>query len=386
VSKPYYNNPDAENLLEMRGVTYYYEGNKAPSLSDVSLTIKKGVKTAILGGNGAGKSTTFYHLNGVVKPAEGTVLYRDIPLKYKKKHRRELCSHVAVVLQNPDDQIFGQTVLADAEYGPMNIGLPKDEVQERARSALEQVGLWEKRDSNSLQLSYGQRKRLSLAGAIAMHPDVLIMDEPTAGLDPQMALELMELAEQLHHSGMDIVMSTHDVDLAYMWADEIHVLRRSEKIYSGKQEGFYSDRELAYSAGLLAPSMFQINTTLCGLRGIDPAPYPRTEPQLIAKMTPGADRGHLDIIKVEDAIDGSQVSELRGAGKIVGIYGTGTRKQITESGIGVDFIFGGFESCTSQVLKGRDAVIFCDPDCAEIMEKKAKELSEFGEPLDYSLS
>ncbi len=315
-----------DNLLEMKDVTYTYEGSKVPSLKDVSLTIRKGVKTAILGGNGAGKSTTFYHLNGVAKPESGTVLYRDVPLRYKKKYLRELCSHVAVVLQNPDDQIFGQTVIADAEYGPTNIGLPKDEVRERAQRALEQVGLWDKKDSNSMQLSYGQRKRLSLAGAIAMHPDVLIMDEPTAGLDPQMALELIELAEQLHHNGTDIVMSTHDVDLAYMWADEIHVLRKSERIYSGDQEGFYSDRELAYSAGLLAPSMFQINVTLSGLKGIDPAPYPRTEPQLIAKMTPGAERGHLDIVSVQDVLDIERIADLRSRQNVVGIYGTEARK------------------------------------------------------------
>ncbi len=374
-----------DNLLEMRDVTFFYEGSKRASLENVSLTIKKGVKTALLGGNGAGKSTTFYHLNGVEEPTKGMVFYRDTPIRYKKKYLKELCSHVAVVLQNPDDQIFGQTVMADAEYGPTNIGLPKEEVQERAQRALEQVGLWEKRDSNSLQLSYGQRKRLSLAGAIAMQPDVLIMDEPTAGLDPQMALELMELAEQLHHNGMDIVMSTHDVDLAYMWADEIHVLRKAEKIYSGNQEGFYADRELSYSAGLLAPSMFQINTTLCGLKGIDPEPYPKTEPQLIAKMTPGKERGHLDIVAVEDELDKERIASLRSKGNIVGIYGTVTRRKVAAESVPVDFFFGGFESCTSQTLDGKDATIFCDPDCVDIMKSKAEAMSAFGEPMDYSV-
>jgi len=374
-----------EKLLETRDIVYYYEGNKKPSLNKVSIVIRKGVKTAILGGNGAGKSTLFYHLNGVVQPAEGVVLYRDTPLSYKKKAKRELCSHVAVVLQNPDDQIFGQTVQEDAEYGPKNLGLPMEEVKERAKRALEQVGLWEKRDQNSLQLSYGQRKRLSLAGAIAMKPDVLIMDEPTAGLDPQMALELMELAEQLHHNGMDIVMSTHDVDLAYMWAEDIHVLRRSEKVYSGPQEGFYADRELSYSAGLLAPSMFQINTTLSAMRGVDPAPYPHTEPQLVAKMVPGKPRGKMEVLASKGGFDQGYIDSLKSSGKIVGIFGTEIRKHISSNNIMVDFFFGGFESCMSQLLDGKDSVIICDPDCIDLIEGKIKEMSAFGDPIDYTI-
>jgi len=375
---------DETKLLEARNIVYYYEGNKTPSLDNVSITIKKGVKTAILGGNGAGKSTFFYHLNGVVKPASGVVLYKDVPLSYKKKAKRELCSHVAVVLQNPDDQIFGQTVKEDAEYGPKNIGLPKNEVEARAKRALEQVGLWDKRDQNSLQLSYGQRKRLSLAGALAMKPDVLIMDEPTAGLDPQMALELMELAEQLHHSGTDIVLSTHDVDLAYMWADEIHVLRKSEKVYSGKQEGFYSDSVLSYSAGLLAPSMFQMNSTLSALRGKDPAPYPRTEPQLIAKMVPDKPRGTMQIVPFKGAIT-QEIIDSKKSNRIVGIYGTEVRKSVASANASVDFFFGGLESCLSQLLNGEDVALFCDPDCVDLMEKKIAEMSQFGDPIQYQI-
>jgi len=376
---------DETKLLETRNIVYYYEGNKKPSLDDVSIVIRKGVKTAILGGNGAGKSTLFYHLNGVVKPESGVVLYRDTPLSYKRKAKRELCSHVAVVLQNPDDQIFGQTVLEDAKYGPNNIGLPKDEVEKRAKRALEQVGLWEKRDQNSLQLSYGQRKRLSLAGALAMSPDVLIMDEPTAGLDPQMALELMELAEQLHNAGTDIVLSTHDVDLAYMWAEDIHVLRKSEKVYSGAQEGFYSDSKLSYSAGLLAPSMFQMNTTLAALRGEDPAPYPHTEPQLIAKMVRGKPRGTMQLIPFEGEMTQETVNAKKWEGRIVGIYGTNVRKAVSLADVSVDFFFGGLESCLSQLLNGKDVALYCDPDCIDLMERKIGEMAQFGEPINYSI-
>lgn len=366
------------SILETINVTYTYEGAKKPSLKNVSLQIHGGVKTAILGANGAGKSTFFYHLNGVCRPEDGEVRYNDAPISYKKKALRALCSHVAVVLQNPDDQIFGQTVVSDAEYGPTNLGLPEDEVHERARIALEQVGLWEFKDRNSLQLSYGQRKRLSLAGALAMRPDVLIMDEPTAGLDPQMALELMELAEQLHDAGTNIVISTHDVDLAYMWADEIHVLRRGEKIYSGDQETFYSNEDLAYSAGLLRPSMFQMNKSLAEMRGVDPSPYPRTEPQLIAKMASGR-RGKLRIVPFDQETD---LSSLDTGDDIVGIYGTDTRKAVWASEKKIDFVFGGFESCVSQVLLGKNATIICDSASMPTIKSKVESMSDFGEPID----
>lgn len=371
-------------IIETREVVFCYGKGARPSLDRVSIKIGKGVKTAILGANGAGKSTLFYHLNGVFEPTEGEVLFRGNRMSYRKKALKELRSHVAVVLQNPDDQVFGQTVEADVAYGPTNMGLSKEEIAERTESALQQVGLWEFREKNSLQLSYGQRKRLSLAGALAMKPDVLIMDEPTAGLDPQMALEIMELAEQLHHSGTDIVISTHDVDLAYMWADEIHVLRGGEKLYSGQQEGFYSDPSLTYSAGLLQPSMFQINQTVSEMRGVDPRPYPQTEPQLIAKAVKGP-RGRLIVVPLTSEVTRDRVEEISKEVASVGIYGARARRATFEDGFPVDFIFGGFESCMSQILVGEDSALICDSECLDLIEAKIAKMSDFGDPIDFTI-
>lgn len=371
-------------IIETREVVFCYGKGVRPSLDRVSIKIGKGVKTAILGANGAGKSTLFYHLNGVFEPTEGEVLFRGNRMSYRKKALKELRSHVAVVLQNPDDQVFGQTVEADVAYGPTNMGLSKEEIAERTESALQQVGLWEFREKNSLQLSYGQRKRLSLAGALAMKPDVLIMDEPTAGLDPQMALEIMELAEQLHHSGTDIVISTHDVDLAYMWADEIHVLRGGEKLYSGQQEGFYSDPSLTYSAGLLQPSMFQINQTVSEMRGVDPRPYPQTEPQLIAKAVKGP-RGRLIVVPLTSEVTRDRVEEISKEVASVGIYGARARRATFEDGFPVDFIFGGFESCMSQILVGEDSALICDSECLDLIEAKIAKMSDFGDPIDFTI-
>ena len=237
-----------EFIIETRDLTFRYDGSGSPSLDGVTFGIRKGVKTVILGANGAGKSTLFYQFNAVFRPEKGQVLFGGEPVSYRRKGIRRLRTRIAVVLQNPDDQVFGQTVEADVAYGPTNLGLSKEEVFRRVDEALFQTGMDDLREKNVLQLSYGQRKRLALAGALAMRPEVLVMDEPTAGLDPQMAIEVMELAEQLHNRGTDVIISTHDVDLAYSWADDIHVLLKGRVIYSGDPEGFYSDPGLVYSA------------------------------------------------------------------------------------------------------------------------------------------
>ncbi len=368
------------NVIETEDIVYFYEGSKTPSMDGVSIRIDKGVKTVILGANGAGKSTLFYHFNGVVKPASGTVKVMGSPVSYKKKGLRELRSKVAVVLQNPDDQIFGQTVEGDVAYGPRNLKLPEEEVTARVKEALFQTGLGDLRDKNTMQLSYGQRKRLALAGALAMKPEVLIMDEPTAGLDPQMALELMELAEQLHNKGTTIVISTHDVDLAYAWADEIHVLKRGKLVYSGPSEGFYRDAIAVHSTGVMQPSMFVMNENLAGIRGVDPAPYPRTESQLVSKMASGP-KGSLSIVPVDSSLPDPGIAE----GVKTGVFGTVSRRLASDSGRHVDYMFNGFESCVGECLTGKDSLLFCDRDCLGLVESKLERLKEFGSDITHAV-
>jgi cobalt/nickel transport system ATP-binding protein len=372
------------SVIETESITYYYEGSKTPSMKGVSISIKKGVKTVILGANGAGKSTLFYHFNGVVKPKEGVVRVMGEPVSYRKKGLKALRSKVAVVLQNPDDQVFGQTVEADIAYGPRNMKLPEEEVKQRVEEALFQTGLGDLRSKNTLQLSYGQRKRLALAGALAMRPEVLIMDEPTAGLDPQMALELMELAEQLHHKGTTIVISTHDVDLAYAWADEIHVLRKGELIFSGSSEDFYCDPLAVHSTGVMQPSMFIINGNLAALRGEDPAPYPRTESQLVSKMASGP-KGRMTVVPTGADSDAAALGKIlagRGDSK-VGVFGTSSRRMMYGASLPADYVFNGFESCMGECLMGRDSMLVCDSDSLPLIESKILRLKDFGTDVEF---
>ncbi len=375
-----------ENVVELNDVTFTYDGASKPSLEHVTLNIKKGVKTVILGANGAGKSTMFYHFNAVEKPDSGTVTICGKPAKYRGKRLKEIRSQIAVVLQNPDDQVFCSTVEDDVGYGPRNMKLPPEEIKARVEEALFQTGLTEFREKNTLQLSYGQRKRLALAGALAMKPEVLVMDEPTAGLDPQMALELMELAEQLHHNGTTIVISTHDVDLAYAWADEIHVLRKAELIYSGPSEGFYSDVLKVHSTGVMAPSMFAMNKNLADIRGEDPAPYPRTESQLISKMASGP-KGKMHLVPVDDKIDHyvmDPVVEVAPDAK-VGVFGTIARRLLYANDMPADYVFNGFEACAGRCLRGKDAILLCDRDCIDLVEGKIQELKVFGSDIPYEI-
>ena len=374
--------------IETIDLSFLYSGNEKPSLDDVSITIKKGIKTAILGANGAGKSTLFYHLNGVFKPSLGTVKFDGEPVSYRKKKLRQLRSKVSVVLQNPDDQIFGQTVEEDVAYGPRNLGLSEREVADRVNKALITLGLRDLRGRNTLHLSYGQRKRLALAGALAMEPEVLIMDEPTAGLDPQMALELMELAEQLHHEGITIVISTHDIDLAYGWADEVHVLRRGSAVFSGDPSEFFSDSENVHLSGLLQPSMFLLNRGISGMRGIPEAPFPCTESQLIAK-TGSCGRGRFRIVPISNRFD-REIMEHSMTGldstASKGIYGKHVRRLLPQSMLPIDYVFDGFESCMSDCLIGRDTVLFCDDNCIDLIERKIGMLEAFGSAVAYDIS
>lgn len=375
-----------DDIISTEKLIYTYEGNRKPSMDDVNIHIKKGVKTVILGANGAGKSTLFYHFNGITKPGSGRVIAFGKPVSYRRKALRGLRSRIAVVLQNPDDQIFELTVEEDIAYGPKNLNLSEEEVKRRVDEAIFQVGLDDLREKSTMQLSYGQRKRLALAGALAMKPELLVMDEPTAGLDPQMALELMELAEQLHHNGTTVVLSTHDVDLAYAWADEIHVLRNGNLIYSGTSEGFYKDPVTVYNTGLTQPSMYVVNSNLALMNGIPEAPYPRTESQLVSKMASGK-KGTLTIVPVEDRLDRDIMDAVcrdrRPA--VRGLFGTISRKLLYTNKLRCDFVFDGFESCVCECLKGEDAALFCDADCVDLILDKMKTLGEFGSDIAHDI-
>lgn len=364
-----------EYILEARNLSHTYgkdEGSPR-SLSNVSLGIREGTRTVILGANGAGKSTLFYHFNGVYKPTDGEVRYRDIPLSYKREHLYQLREDVAVVVQNPDEQIFSSTVEEDVAFGPMNMNLHPDIVEGRIRDSLFKVGMEDFRYRPTTQLSFGQKKRVAIAGALANEPKVLILDEPTAGLDPQMSQEVMELVDQMCLAGTTVIISTHDVDLAYAWAEEIHVLRMGHLVYSGAPEAFFDDRDSVALSGLAIPHTFSVNRSLERIRGQPEEPYPRTNSQLLAKLAPPeAEFGTLAIRPTpENGLDVSD--DVR-----VGIYGFRTRRLFSERGLRADMFFNAVEGCCLSAMQGHDSVLYCDPELVDTIVERVKGLSRFG--------
>ncbi len=368
-------------VIELRDVVFSYGKGKGNALAGVNLKIRRGSRTAVIGANGAGKSTMFWNINGIFRPDSGTVLYEGKPLSYRHRALARLRSEVSVLFQNPDEMLFKPTVGEDVAFGPENMRLPKAEVESRVDTALRMVGMEEYRDRPVMKLSYGQRKRVAIAGVIAMRPKVLIMDEPTAGLDPQMASEVMEIARQLNVSGVTVVMASHDTDLIYSWAEDICVMRHGKCVYCGDPDTFFSDGTEVYLAGLMPPRIFQMNKGLCDLRGQDPAPYPRTEAELVCKTVARGERtGTFNILPVPEGCNVKDVKDsLEKAGLLKaakGIYGKSARCAeglITHARI--DYIYGGADSCMVRAMEGDDTVLFCDPE----MVDDAISLLEFAE-------
>ncbi|AGI48206.1 cobalt transport protein ATP-binding subunit [Thermoplasmatales archaeon BRNA1] len=365
-----------EYVLEADHVSYRYDRKGPLVLNDVNMRIGKGVKTAILGANGAGKSTLFSVLNALYKPDEGTVLFNGSPVSYRHKNIIKMRSQVSILFQNPNDMLFRPNVEQDVAYGPENMKLPKDEIERRVDDALFAVGMSEFKKSPIMKLSYGQRKRITLAGVLAMEPQVLIMDEPTAGLDPQMAYEVMEIAEQLHRTGVTVIMSSHDTNLTYSWADEIHVMQKGKCVYSGAPEPFYSDKTSVYLSGLLCPSVFLMNQGLSSIGTVDTEPFPRAQTQISAKIAGNKSGkfGTLNILTVGPDADINELIAQHGLeGMSTGLYGLSARSAQHKSKAGIDFVYNGPENCTMKCIAGNDALLICDP----VMVESAKASADF---------
>ncbi len=369
---------DSEWIIEARNVSYEYH-QRTLALQDVSLKIAKGQKTVILGANGAGKSTLFLHFNGVLRPSRGEMLFEGVPLAYGHRALVSIREQVSVVLQNPDDQIFSSTVEEDIAFGPMNLKLPRSEVDSRVDEALSLTGLVELRGRSSQQLSYGQRKRVALAGALAMRPQVLIMDEPTAGLDTQMVGELMELTDKLNEQGMTIILSTHDVDMAYNWADTVHVLDKGRLVFSGTPEGFFSRPRVVYETGLVLPTLYEHNRLTMAALELPDHPHPKSSSELLAKIRKGA-MGRLWV----HSCDGSG-GLLRAPSPQVtaGIFGPASRCIADNVPMNIEYPYNGLEGCLGEVLLGRDAVLVLDPGLTGRVKKKLDRLEKvFGRKIE----
>lgn len=246
-------------VLAGENIAFDREGRQI--LKDVNIAVRPGDVIALLGRNGAGKSTLFRILAGSWKPASGRVLLDGAPIHYDRKGRDKLRRKVQMVLQEPDDQIFSISVRADVSYGPVNQDLSEEDVEARVNEALDVMGISELAELVPHHLSFGQRKRVVLAGALAMRPEVLLLDEPTAGLDPAGKRQIINVVNRLSKQGTGVVLSTHDVNVAYELADTAAILVDGELIL-GEMSELLSDRELIRRARLELPWAPEVSRVL----------------------------------------------------------------------------------------------------------------------------
>ena len=239
-------------MLKAENITYSYDdGTKA--LNNVSLEVKKGEIVSLLGKNGAGKSTLFLHFNGIYKADEGKIFIDGEELKHDKESLMKFRQKVGIVFQNPDDQLFAPTVEEDVAFGPLNLGLSQEETEKRVTEALKKVGMEGFERKAPHHLSGGQKKRVAIAGILAMQPEMMVLDEPTSGLDPKGASDILKLLYGLNSEGMTIIISTHDVDLVPIYSDKVYVISEGEIIKEGTPKEVFSDIELIRSANLRLP-------------------------------------------------------------------------------------------------------------------------------------
>ncbi|WP_370890327.1 energy-coupling factor ABC transporter ATP-binding protein [Janibacter sp. GXQ6167] len=214
--------PRTAIALAAQGVVLGYDDH--PVLKGASLTIPRGRRVAVLGANGSGKTTLLRALSGAHPPDEGRVLVDGQPLHHTRAGLREHRQRVQLVTQDPDDQLFSADVTQDISFGPMNLGLTEPEVKERVDEAIALLAIEHLADRPVHRLSHGEAKRVALAGAVAMRPAVVLLDEPTAGLDPAGVSEMLAAMARLEEWGSTVCLSTHEVDHALAWADEAAVV------------------------------------------------------------------------------------------------------------------------------------------------------------------
>jgi cobalt/nickel transport system ATP-binding protein len=239
------------HLLETRDLSYVYPGNVS-GLDHVNFIAGRNARIAVIGANGAGKSTLFKHFNGILRPTSGTVLVHGEPVT--QKNIREVRKFVGLVFQNADDQIFSPTVEQDVAFGPMNLGLDAETISHRVEEALAMVGIEHLKERVPHHLSGGEKKRVAIAGVIAMEPQVIVLDEPTAGLDPRGVKDLISVINSLASDyGITVIFSTHDVSLVPEVADYIYVMNRGRIVAEGGVSDVFADLELLSSVRLDVP-------------------------------------------------------------------------------------------------------------------------------------
>jgi cobalt/nickel transport system ATP-binding protein len=240
-------------IFKIENLTHEYSDGTL-ALDHVSLSFERAERIALLGTNGSGKTTLLNHLNGILKPTSGKILFEGKPLQYDAKSLLELRKRVGFVFQDPNDQLFAPTVKQDVAFGPLNLGYSMEKVKIIVEEALKTVGMSEFAEKPPHFLSLGQKKRIALAGVLAMQPEVIIMDEPTSNLDPRATSEILHLLLQLNkEKGITLMLATHDVDMVPLFATKMYVLNKGKLVSEGTPKESFSNGNLIRQVNLRSP-------------------------------------------------------------------------------------------------------------------------------------
>lgn len=254
---------DSDIILKAEDLHFSYDDGNTQSLDGLSLEIRRGTRLACMGTNGSGKSTFFLCLNGILRPSSGTVYLEGKPIDYSRKGLLDLRRRVGIVFQDPDDQLFSASVHQEISFGLMNLGVPEDEVRRRVDAIIDEMEIRPYVAKPTHALSGGQKKQVSIADVLVMKPEVVILDEPAASLDPRHTALVNRAVERMTSEGITVIMATHDVNYAFEWADEVAVFHAGKVMAQGDPERIFADEELLASNNLERPAAYELFDSLC---------------------------------------------------------------------------------------------------------------------------
>ncbi len=245
-------------ILEFDDVVYGYVCSRKPAAQNLSLRVPAGKRCGLIGQNGCGKTTFFLLANGLYQPNHGTIRFNGLPIRYDRTSLTKLRQQIGLVFQNPEHQLVASTVEEDISYGLCNLGIPVAEIAQRVQAISSEFNLVELAHQPIHNLSLGQKKRVSIADVMVLEPSLLLLDEPTAYLDPRHTRQLVRQLEQIHEGGTTIVLASHDLDFVYQWADWIFVMDQGQLVLEGTPQEVFEHRDYLEQLQLGVPLAIEL--------------------------------------------------------------------------------------------------------------------------------
>ena len=263
-------------IIKAEDLYFSYDDGNTSSLNGLSIEIRRGQKIAFMGANGSGKSTFFLCCNGINRPSKGTLYFEGKPYDYSKKGLLELRSKVGIIFQDPDNQLFSASVYQEISFGILNLGVSEEEAKNEVEQVIDYLEITPFRDKPTHALSGGQKKQVSIADILVMHPDIIILDEPAAALDPKHTTMVNKIVDRMTESGITVMMSTHDVNYALDWADEVVLLHEGKVLMQGVPLDVFSNKSALAMTNLEQPAVLELFEELCKKGVLKPSlPLPK---------------------------------------------------------------------------------------------------------------